>query len=254
MRPEPDRAARTPPCDPPALGALWSLYVGARDTAARDQLVAAYLGFARIMAAKLYARRVYSDMEFDDYLQYARIGLMEAIGRFEPERGIKFETFAAMRITGAILDGVASSSEIRQQLAARKRVVAARMASLGQSAAAADGAEAVFARLAEMAIGLALGFTLEDSGMYRGEEPGYADNGYQCLELKQLQARIRSLVDSLPAAQKQVIQWHYLQQRDFSEIASALQLTRGRVAQIHKEALGKLRAKLHNAGEVDLDC
>lgn len=234
--------------------ALWHSYAATRDDGARAQLVAAYQGFTRMLAAKVYARRVYTEMEFADYLQYATVGLIESIDRFEPARGIRFETFASTRITGAILNGLESSSEIQEQVAARRRVIGQRLGTLRGAPAAPepDSPAAVFASLAELAIGLAIGFVLEDSGMHMDAQADYADNTYQAVELRQLQARVRAQVGNLPANQQKVIEGHYLQHLAFEEIARAMGLTRGRIAQLHKEALGTLREGLKNVPEVNL--
>jgi RNA polymerase sigma factor for flagellar operon FliA len=232
---------------------MWAYFVDSRDADVRAQLVAAYQGFARIMAAKLYARRVYAAMEFADYLQYATVGLLEAIDRFEPQRGFKFETYAASRINGAMLDGIAASSEIQQQIVARRQIMAQRVALLNE-AEAPTTASAVFARLAELAIGLAVGFALEDSGMHSAAEGDYADNSYAGVELKQLQARVKAALTGLATRQRHVIEAHYLQHQPFEAVATAMGLSRGRIAQLHKEALGNLRARLQQGEDVDLRC
>jgi RNA polymerase sigma factor for flagellar operon FliA len=235
---------------------LWHRFVLERDAGVRERLVKAYQGLTRIMAAKVYARRVYTEMEFDDYLHYATVGLIESIDRFDPSRGIRFETYASTRITGAILNGIESSSEIQEQVAARRRVIGQRLGTLKDAPAApqADSAAAVFAHLAELAIGLAIGFVLEDSGMLMDTQSEYADNTYQAVELKQLQARVRAQLGTLPANQQRVIECHYLQYLPFEEIARTMGLTRGRIAQLHKEALTNLRSGLRNAPEVNLCC
>lgn len=237
---------------------LWTSFVLGRDAAVREQLIAAYAGFARIMAAKVYARRVYTEMEFGDYLQYATVGMIEAIDRFEPQRGHKFETYAAPRVNGAILSGVEESSEIQQQITARRRVITQRVASLDGGAAQDRldliGPQEIFARLAEVAIGLAVGFALEDSGMHRPDDADYADNSYHGVELKQLQSRMTGMVAELTGNQHAVVYAHYMQHIGFDDIAQKLQLSRGRVSQIHKEALGVLRARLQDRGGIDLSC
>lgn len=228
---------------------LWEAYCHGGD-GAREQLVERYLPFARTMAAKLYATRTHLEMEFGDYLQYARIGLIEAIDRFDGARGFKFETFAASRISGAILSGMESFTEIQQQIAARKRVVSTRVALLRapQAAPAPDDAGALFAHLAELAIGLALGFVLDDSGMYRDHDGEYKDNTYAGVELRQLRQRLEEQLELLPGRLRHIIASHYLQQQPFEEIAETLGVSRGRVAQLHKEALLRLRSGLEEAG------
>jgi RNA polymerase sigma factor for flagellar operon FliA len=246
------RAALRP--DPAEIGRIWSSFVRTRDSGTRERLVCAYMEFARMMAAKVYARRTLDGMEFADYLQYGTVGLIEAIDRFDPERGILFESFAAVRITGAILTGLESSSEIQRQIATRKRMIGERVSSLAEPAPAPAGPEAVFARLAEMAIGLAVGFALEESGMYLQEEGEYADNTYSGVELRQLRGRVKAALGEIGLNQRRVIELHYLQHLPFEDVASRMSLTRGRISQIHKEALQNLRVLLAKTGCIDLQC
>ncbi|KQQ96163.1 hypothetical protein ASF77_21915 [Massilia sp. Leaf139] len=231
---------------------LWAYYVHSRDPAARERLLAAYTEFARMLAAKVFARRIFTEMEFDDYFQYARVGLIEAIDRYEPARGIKFETYASSRINGAMLNGIETCSELQQQLHARKRLVSQRVASLAEKAPEQAGAQDVFARLAEIAIGLAVGLALEESGMHMSEDAHYADNSYTAVEMKRLQSRIKVAVRALPPNQRQVITSHYLHHMAFEEVATNMSLTRGRVSQLHKQALAGLRIQLEKSSDMDL--
>ncbi len=233
------------------VGRLWREYADRPEAALREHLVTRYLPFARIMAGKLYAARTHREVEFDDYLQYARVGLVEAVDRFDPARGFKFETFAASRISGAILSGMASYSEMHEQVAARKRIVAGRLASLRAGAAPVEDVASLFGHLAELAIGLAIGFALDNSGMYQEPERQQLADSYTGVELRQLRESIRGMLDALPGKHRQVIAYHYLQQIAFEEIAEMLQLSRGRIAQIHKEALFKLREAMHGRPELN---
>lgn len=234
--------------------AMWRAYADDGASARRERLIEHYLPFSRMMAAKMYAGRTHMQVEFDEYLQLARLGLIEAIDRFDPARGYKFETYAASRINGAILNGMEAYSEVHEQVAARKRVVGARLELLkdggGTSAQPAD----VFAYLAELAVGLAIGFALDNPAMYQDPDMAvhFPDNTYSGVELKQLRARISALVEGLPGKHRQVIGYHYLQQLAFEEIADMLQLSRGRIAQLHKEALLKLREALLTRQELNL--
>ena len=231
---------------------LWAQYRLARDVDARNGLALAYGGFARMMAAKAYARRISSEVEFADYLQYAQVGLIESIERFEPELGAKFETYAAFRINGAILNGLASASELHEQLAARRRLVAERTRSL--SGEAPEEGEDVFTRLAGIAMGLAVGFMLEGSGMFQDTDEGAGDLGYARIELRQLSGKLHEAIERLPERQRHVIRAHYLQHQPFEEIAGLMNLSRGRVSQLHKDALGKLAGFLQTSREMDFSC
>jgi RNA polymerase sigma factor for flagellar operon FliA len=88
--------------------------------------------------------------------------------------------------------------------------------------------------------------------MYLQEEGEYADNTYGGIELKQLQDRVRAAVGELAPDQRRVVEWHYLQHLPFEEVATSMALTRGRISQIHKEALQNLRAGLKNTTQLDL--
>lgn len=237
--------------DGAALALLWAAYRAGGEPSVREQLVAHYLGFARIMAARVYAGRSYMELEFGDYLQFARLGLLEALDRYDSERGAKFETYAAPRIKGAILSGIASYSELQEQVAARKRIAAERLVALRGDAPDPGDPDALFGYLADLAVGLAVGFALEENGVRRSADASYADNSYAGVELRQLCDRVGALLQGLPQRQRQVLSWHYLQHMPFEEIAATLELSKGRVAQIHKEALAALRERLRGGGAID---
>ena len=219
---------------------LWARWFEGRAARERDALVECYTGFARILAAKCYAHRASRELEFADYLQFAMVGLLESIDRFDPTVGVKFETFAGHRIQGAILNGIESLSEVQRQTAVRRRVVRERAASLADKASGQHAS--ALERLAEVAIGLALGFALEDSGLYAaGGERSLPDNAYSRVEMRQLGERLTECVEALPEQQRIVVYRHYFQQVPFDEIASALKLSKGRVSQVHRAALMQLR-------------
>ena len=67
--------------------------------------------FVSMIAASIYARRVDDTVPFEDYKQYGLIGYLEAKKNYDPDRGVAFKTFAAYRIKGAILNGIAKCSE-----------------------------------------------------------------------------------------------------------------------------------------------
>lgn len=250
---------------------LWRRWRHERDAPAREALLARHLPYARVVAAMVYTHRVHNDIDFDDYLQLARIGLLEAFDRYDPDSGAQFRTFASRRMRGAVLDGLARLTERHQQLAQRRRLLAERTASVAQTAIdetdgeqpdssangdanAPDGRTAqergrgdLFQYLAEVGMGLAVGFMLEGTGMFSpGDETGgTAPNAsYRAIELQQTRQQLNALVAQLPAQERRVIQLHYQQGHAFEEIARELQLTKGRISQVHKKALSTLRELL----------
>ncbi|MCE3602802.1 sigma-70 family RNA polymerase sigma factor [Massilia sp. P8910] len=233
---------------------LWRGMREAGGDAVRERIVAFYLPFARMLTAKAFARRTFLELEFVDFLQYAAIGLIEAVDRFDPARAIKFETFATPRINGAILNGIATFTEKQEQVRARQRVTSERVASVKERDPASAGADDLFVYLAELAVDLALGFILDSADEMPEEVSSYPDNTYRRIEMAQLGSRVKALVDGLPDKERKVVNYHYMQQLPFDEVAAIMNLSKGRVSQLHRSAIGRLRESIDISGQIDLSC
>jgi RNA polymerase sigma factor for flagellar operon FliA len=260
---------------------LWARWRVAGDTAARERLVLHYLPLARTLAAVHYRGRIHADVEFDDYLQLARLGLMESVDRYEPERGAQFNTYAAHRIRGTLLNGLGKATEKSQQIAARKRLRAEQLESI--KAAALDAAvqrnpeageattggsarsrqNALLAYLAEIGMGIALGVMLEDTGMMAAEGGSEDEERaapaprpdvlyFRKTELQRWQEQLREALARLPAQERKVIRYHYQQEVPFEEIAAMLGVSRSRISQLHRQGLGKLRHMLGQGPPCDI--
>lgn len=247
----------------PPEAELWRRWRADRDEAARADLWVRHGEYARTMAALLYGRRYSDDVDFGDYLQYANIGLLEAMERFDPERGAQFRTFAARRIQGAILNGLERFTERQQQVNARQRLRAERSRDLHEAAAEQSGwsgpggeqqPEQLARYVAEVGVGLALAWLLEGTGMVDVGERGETVPFYRSTELRQAREHLLRVLDSLPWQERHVLRGHYLQDIRFDEIARELGLTKGRISQIHKKGLQRLRGMLSGACGLDLAC
>lgn len=232
--------------------ALWQRWIGLRDHAARDIIAHHYLGYARALAAQLYSGRRSDEFEFDEYLQFATLGMMESLDRFDPNQGVMFKTFANRRITGAVLSGLALLSERQEQVVFRKRIADERTASLTDEKTLNDDPEAILRELASIGVGLALGYILDGTGMVEGNEQALPDNTYARTELRQFRERISYLVGRLTAREQEVVRLHYFQSKSFDEVAEQLGLSKGRVSQLHTQALGRLRSLLGDSPGVDV--
>lgn len=230
---------------------LWRRWCEQGDTGAREILIGHYLSYARALAAQMYGRRSIDEFEFDEYMQFATVGLLEAVDRYDATRGILFKTFATTRINGAMLTGLSTLSERQQQIAMRRRMADERVKSLHADPLASDP-ERLLRELAEIGVGLALGFALEGSGMLASADASVTDNTYTRLELRQFQQQIAYLCRRLTEREQAVIQKHYMQQISFEEIASQLQITKGRVSQLHAQGLKRLRTMLLQVDPCDV--
>jgi len=235
--------------DPERDRARWLEFVRGRSVALRDELVDRYLNLAKIMAARLYQRRVDNSVSFSDYLQYARVGLVEAIDHFDPEREVPFEAFSSYRIKGAILNGLASESEVAAQRAFWSRRARDRFESIKDHEVQGDR-RATLEELVNLTMGLALSHIVEhDDGELIDES--LAANPYAVTELAQLKRAVRSMLPSLPERERELIRRHYDELVEFQQIAAEWGVTKGRVSQVHAQALQRLRQLLRLAPRMD---
>lgn len=249
-------------CEDEAL--LWARWKGEGDAAARERLVCLHLPYARMLAATLFARRVHGGVEFGDYLQFARIGLVEAVDRFDRGQGASFKTFASKRIQGAVLNGLVRLTEMNQQLSVRARLRRERLEAVKDFAGASapsGNPDALFGYLADVGIGLAIGVLLEDTGMIDADAfesearmPSPEVSYFRKTEIRRLRAVLRDMVDQLPEQQKKVVSCHYLQEMPFDQIALFMRVTRARVAQLHRQGLSRLRELLGDDAHCDISC
>lgn len=230
---------------------LWQRWIDEHDEAARGVLVNRYAGYAKALAGRLFARRMQSEFAFDEYEQFAMVGLLEAVDSYRLGRGAKFKTYATLRIRGAILSGLRHLSERQEQLAWRRRVMRERAAALAPEQFSQGASPNLLGELLTVAAGLALGVLLEGSGMLRHEQDSLPGNAYAEIELRQLRQQVRPLLDRLTEREREVVRLHYMESRSFDEIATTLNLSKGRISQLHRQALARLRTMMDKAHKHD---
>ncbi|MDQ4087018.1 MAG: sigma-70 family RNA polymerase sigma factor [Pseudomonadota bacterium] len=197
-----------------------------------------------------YRRRGTARIERIDYEQLAYEGLLQAIDRFDPLKGVPFRAYAKPRIAGNIADGVARMSEIDAQLSHRHRIEQERLRSL--AALGDDEADGPLQALSDLTVGLALGIILQGTRLLADADAADpAPNAYQSLEWNELRARLAAAVDQLPPKEAALIRQHYETGLNFAQIAELLGLSRGRISQLHGAAIERLRKKIGAFGKGD---
>lgn len=229
---------------------LWRRLRADNDSDCRETLFNRYVDLARKIAASHYYRRRVRRADRADFEQFAFEGLLQAIDRFDPFRGIPFGAFARRRIAGSISEGAARMSEVDAQISHRNRIEQERVRSLvRRDSGAPDDA---LTALADLAMGLTLGLMLEGTGLM--ENGGLADsrpNPYESLEWRQMQTRLLREVVRLPEKEALVIRQHYDHGLAFAQIAELLELSPGRISQLHRSALERLRKRVGALSERD---
>lgn len=215
-----------------ATAQLWQRYRADGDIAARDALFAMHMPWAMTVGRSVYRRVARFSLDRDDFVQNAELGLLEALERFDPGRGVDFRAYARSRVRGAVFNGVRNMLRHggRPDDADRH---AERLADFHE--ADADPLDAVI----EAVVGLGIGFLLEHAAEHER-------CGYTYARREQTSARLMAAVGRLPPRMRHIVTAHYFDHVPFTVLADQLQLTRGRVSQLHREALSRMRDALRD--------
>jgi RNA polymerase sigma factor for flagellar operon FliA len=236
--------------------ALWQSFKEQGSQAARQRLFAQHTAFARNIAARHFREQLYRDVEIGDLRQLAYAGLLEAIDRFDPSRGVPFRAFASHRISGSIRDGLSRMSEVREQISWRHRVNRERAQSLSEGTSDDLSTSEAMEKLAEIAVGLAVGFMLEGTGLVAERDDDAVSDGnnaYDSVAWKEMTARLQTELANLPERERYILMHHYGGSVGFDDIASVLHITKGRISQLHRGALALLRKRLSARGHFNLE-
>lgn len=234
---------------------LWAEFVKTRSVEHRRRLVMQYLGLVRAVVSRLGAptRGSSRALEQSDLLQCGVLGLMNAIDRYNPAQGVRFETFAAPRIRGAVLDELRTLDWAPRSA----RSAARRIETAAWAVAQETGREALETEVArKLALPLHEYRTLlqiaADSTFTRNgaEEngidalPADAPNPFEQLSNEESKTVLLAAVNDLPVRERTVIALYYYEGLRFEEIGRILHVSESRVSQIHSDVLRGLKRRL----------
>lgn len=230
-----------------AVAALWRQHLAERSTSSRRALFDHYRVYAGRLASD-HARRLGGlGLELPDFEQLAVEALLQSIDRFNPAQGVRFETFTRLRIKGHIRNTLAKASEASAQHSYRRRVERERLASLRD----ADGGEAPISidALAATAARIAIGLILEEAAAPDPDQIAAPDaSAYDTLAWRQLCGELDRRLAHLPEREAFIIDHHYRGGLQFQQIALLMGLSKGRVSQLHAQALERLRKHMSRIG------
>lgn len=211
--------------------ALWAEWLLHRAAAVRASIFFFYADWIRIVASSFFARYSHPMAEWQDYVQFASVGVLKAIDRFDPAIQPSFKAFADTYIKGEILKGISCFTKDSKYKPDAKAMI-------GFSSHYDESDLYGLEEIVEVAVGLAFGCFLE-----LGVEDFTPVNNdpLSVYEGDRQFGSLMSYVERLSEREREVIVAHYFQHLAFSEIADLLELSKPRVTQIHQKALLRIR-------------
>lgn len=229
----------------------WLEYQQNRVASVRDKLIGNYLFLVKLVAGRL-AIGLPQHVDKDDLISNGFFGLLEAIERYDPNRGIKFETYAVVRIRGAMLDAIRAQdwvpTTIRQKAREYEKTVLQLENNLGRSASDAEIAEALGISLTELTnlvnkLNTATIMPLEEFAI---AEPvsSLQVNPTQNIEEAEVKETLAMAIEKLPEKERTVVTLYYYEGLTLKEISLVLKLSEARISQLHTKAIFRLRGAL----------
>jgi RNA polymerase sigma factor FliA len=242
---------------------LWRRYKDDRDEKARERLVLAYAPLVKYVAGRM-SSGLPSHVEESDLISYGLLGLISAIERFEPEREIKFETFAITRIKGSIIDELRSLDWVPRSVRTKAREIERMNAKLEHKLHRAPtdkemaaGLEVTVEEFQESLVRISNSsvvaldelWTVSDSSgdqvslLDTIQDPQAADPATE-MDTTEMKDRLADAIARLPEREKLVVALYYYENLTLREIGEVLGVTESRVSQLHTKAVLRLKSRL----------
>jgi RNA polymerase sigma factor for flagellar operon FliA len=237
---------------------LWKQYTQTRDPAIRETLIVENAYLIKYVAGRL---NIYfsANLEYDDLVSFGVFGLIDAIDKFDPGKGVKFETYASLRIRGAIIDNIRELDWVPRSLRQKGKDLEKAYAELeyvlGRPPTDEETAEKLglsmkeftkFVGDASVSTLVSLEEVVEQNSDYT-DEPGFedaAENPVKQAEFNELKELLAAEIDRLSEKEKTVITFYYFNELTLKEISGIMKVSESRISQLHTKAIAKLRGKL----------
>jgi RNA polymerase sigma factor for flagellar operon FliA len=246
------------------IRALWRRFKDEGDTVARDRLIVTYAPLVKYVAGRMSAA-LPAHVDESDLISYGLLGLIGAVERFEVDRSVKFETYAASRIKGSIIDELRSLDWVPRSVRARAREIERKSAELehqlhraptDEELAAALGIELnEFHRILNQISNSSIVALDEMWTVNTGSEnlslidtlgDRNAGNPANLLDVTELREGLADAIASLPEREKIVVALYYYDGLTLREIGDVLGVTESRVSQLHTKAILRLKGRMQD--------
>jgi len=240
------------------LDKMWHEYAANKDAAIKEKLILHYAPLVKYVAGRL-SIHLCQHVEYEELTSCGIFGLIDAIEKFKPEKGVKFETYASLRIRGAIIDNIRKMDWVPRTLRKKNR----ELDTVYHELEALYGREPTDTELAEKLdisveetrellkkssvvalISLDEYLEVNHEHNFFDKNPDMADNPEVKLERQETKKMLAAAIDKLSEKEKKVITLYYYEDLTLKEISRIMGVSESRISQIHSKAILKLNTKL----------
>ncbi|WP_142110837.1 FliA/WhiG family RNA polymerase sigma factor [Rarobacter incanus] len=247
------------------IDAVWTYFRMTAASAAREKLILHYGSIVSHVAARV-ATRLPNNIEQADLVSWGMFGLIDAIDKFEPDRDVRFETYAQTRIRGAIIDGLRSMDWVPRSVRSKARSVERAISDLesallreptrqeiadhlGIAAAELSAIESNNSTTSVVALDelLAVGDAIEQR-LAPNEPALHNDDPARSIENAEQREILFQMVGTLGNRDRLVLMLYYFERMTLSDIGRVLGVTESRISQLHSNAMKQLRIRVTEYG------
>ena len=236
--------------------ALWDAYEKKQDPAIREKLIVEYIPLVKVVAGRLNMYLGYA-VEYEDLVSYGIFGLIDAIDKFNLLKGNKFETYASLRIRGAILDQIRKMDWIPRSVRQKQKQIDSAISKIETTM----GKQAT-----DDLVASELGIDIDEYYNWQGQITSLSSldeylemgNDYRSLDVKngtssepeaeferqELKEKFSKAFEALKDNEQKVISLYYYEDMTIKEISHVLELSESRISQIHTKALSRMKQYL----------
>ena len=239
---------------------LWEEYGKAKTPVIREKLILEYAPLVKLVAGRLSMYLGYN-VEYDDLVGYGIFGLIDAIDKFDSMKAVKFETYASLRIRGAILDQIRKMDWIPRTIRQRQKKIdsAIKEIEAAKGRKATDDEVAAELGITEMEFGewqsqmkvtnvVSLNEFMEQGSEVPAENnrSAHFDSPEDVVEKGELKDVLTDALKLLTEKERRVIELYYYEELTLKEISNILEVSESRISQLHTRGLQKMKTKMGN--------
>lgn len=239
---------------------LWEEYAKTQSPELREKIILEYAPLVKVVAGRLSMYLGYN-VEYEDLVSYGIFGLIDAIDKFDCMKDVKFETYASLRIRGAILDQIRKMDWIPRTIRQKQKKIDAVIKEIetrcGRNATDEEIAEGLgitedeyveWQSQMKITNVVSLNEFLEQGSEVSNEashtKSAQFDSPEEVLERDELKRILAETLEMLTEKERKVIVLYYYEELTLKEISSILEVSESRISQLHTRALQKMKGRL----------